>query len=77
MKGPIVWIMAESMVHVDTTARDDPEQVWNDVMLVRMIRTNIGMVVEGMRKGFLLKEDLIGRSLCRNLFNLCRGSHLS
>jgi len=52
MKGPIVRITAESMVRVDTTARDDPEQVWNDVTLVRMIRTNVGMVVEGMRKGF-------------------------
>ena len=42
MKGPIIWIMAESMVCVDTTARDDPEQVWNDVTLVRMIPTNVG-----------------------------------
>ena len=42
MKGPIIRITAESMVRVDTTARDDPEQVWNDVTLVRMICTNVG-----------------------------------
>ena len=69
MKGPIVRITAESMVRVDTTARDDPEQVWNDVTLVEM--------VEGMRKGFV-EQGLIGWSLCRGLFyGLCQGSHLS
>ena len=39
---PIIRITAESMVHVDTTARDDPEQVWNDVTLVWIIHTNVG-----------------------------------